>query len=236
MSSSYVDARLVQSCTDTLGSMPSLRMATWAHDKHSPPDYLYAHAVSAHSAAVQLYARSGQLLTADLLFTRNKLPNKECHLGCKDDENMQHIFVKCATYQAWWLEAWEQVIEKTMLKLETMKIEGPIWTILVAVVESLFIDDSLTWPLHLTMYSLDQIPDLDTLIPSGHGLNKITLLRLKAHISSDWHTLSIRLASRIFSDYQRRMANLNNIPFKDHFSRLSQPSQSLCTYISNCRQ
>ena len=99
-----------------------------------------------------------------------------------------------------------------------MKVEGPIQTILIAAAESLFIDNSLTWPLHLTMYYLGQIPDINTLIPPDHDMNKITLLRLKAHISSDWHTSSIRLAGCIFGDYQRRMANLNNIPLKNRFS------------------
>jgi len=66
------------------------------------------------------------------------------------------------------------------------------------------------------MFYLGQIPDLETLIPPDHGLNKITMMKLKTHLSSDWHMSSIRLAGRIFGDHQRRMASLNNIPLKTH--------------------
>jgi hypothetical protein len=43
------------------------RMGMSGFDETSPPTYPYLKAVSAHSAAVQLYARSGQLATVDLL-------------------------------------------------------------------------------------------------------------------------------------------------------------------------
>lgn len=42
-------------------------MVTWAHDDSFPPEYPYLKATAAHLAAVQLYARSGQLATADIL-------------------------------------------------------------------------------------------------------------------------------------------------------------------------
>ena len=112
----YIDALMARSCAKELGIAPTLRMSTWAHDKHPPPDYPYTRAFSAHSAAVQLYARSGQLATADLLFTRGKLPDQGCRLGCGEDESMRHIFVKCACYQQWRDEACEQVVDKTTLK------------------------------------------------------------------------------------------------------------------------
>jgi len=104
----------------------------WAHDKHPPPDFPYTQATSAHSA-VQLYARSGQ---ADLLFARNKLPGKECRLGCHEDGSMRHIFVKCAVYQQWRQNAHDQLVDKTTLKLETMKIEGPVKTNLISAAKS----------------------------------------------------------------------------------------------------
>lgn len=65
---SYIDALMTKQSAMELGIGHSLRMSTWAHDKHTPPDYPYTCATSAHSAAVQLYARSGQLATADILF------------------------------------------------------------------------------------------------------------------------------------------------------------------------
>jgi len=137
---------------------------------------------------------------------------------------------KCAVYQQWHQDAHDQLVDKTTLKLETMKIEGPVKTNLISAAKSLFADNHMIWPLHLTMYYLGQIPDLVTFIPPDHGINKITLMRLKTHISSDWHTSSIRLAGCIFGNYQRRMACINNIPLKNP---LSHP---LHTYISNRRQ
>ena len=107
--SAYTEARMAQCSANKLGTGPFLRMLTWAHDKHPPPDFPYTQATSAHSAAVQLYARSGQLPTADLLFARNKLPGKECRLGCHEDESMWHIFVKCAVYQQWRQDAHFQI-------------------------------------------------------------------------------------------------------------------------------
>lgn len=212
--SSYVDARLSRHSTDEIGTGHSLRMSTWAHDKHPPSDYPYTRAVSAHSAAVQLYARSGQLATADVLHTRGKLQDNSCRLGCADIETMRHLFVKCLVYKQWRDEAADQVTERTMLKLETMQIEGVMMDKLCNAAKSLFSDSPSVWPLHLTMYYLGQIPDLDVLIPPNRGLNSVTLMRLKTHLASDWHTSCIRLAGRIFGDFQKRMAVLNNIPLK----------------------
>ena len=47
---SYVDALMAQRCANELEIAPILRMLTWAHDKHSPPDFPYTRAFSAHSA------------------------------------------------------------------------------------------------------------------------------------------------------------------------------------------
>ena len=225
----YVDARMAQCCATQMGIGHSLRMSTWAHEKNLPPEFPYTRALSAYSAALQLYARSGQLPTADLLFARGKLPGKKCCLGCDEDESMRHIFVKCPIYQQWRHEAREQLIDKTTSKLESMKIDGSVKINLIHAAKHLFTDNPVIWPLHLTMYYLGQIPSLDTFIPVDNKLNKITLARLKSHISADWHTSSIRLAGRIFGDYQKRMAIIN-IPSRNTSTSI------LRTYTSNRRQ
>src|ERR1700678_4123301 len=69
----YVDLRLAQQTMTSLSHGHSQRMSTWAHDDTPPPEYPYLKAVLAHSAAVQLYARSGQLATADILKKHNQL-------------------------------------------------------------------------------------------------------------------------------------------------------------------
>ena len=210
----YIDALMTKRVANELGIGHGLRMSTWAHDNHSPPDYPYTRAISAYSAAIQLYARSGQLATADVLVKRGKLLDKGCRLGCHENESMRHLFVKCTTYQKWRDDARIRAVETTTLKLTTMHVEGIVKDTLISAAESLFSDDPLIWPLHLTMFYLGQIPDLNTLISPEHGLNKVTLMKLKTHLASDWHTSSIRLTGRIFGDYQKRMAILNNIPLK----------------------
>jgi len=200
-------------------------MSTWAHDNHTPPDYPYIRATSAHSAAVQLYARSSQLATADTLFRRGKLQDNGCRLGCNEVESMRHLFVKCTIYQHWRDEARKRVMENTTLKLTAMQIEGSFTDNLISAAEFLFSDHPTIWPLHLTMFYLGQIPDLNALIPPDHGLNRTTMLKLKPHLSSDWHMSSIRLAGRIFGDYQKRMASYNNIPLKTLSSRTIRSDQ-----------
>ena len=127
-------------------------------------------------------------------------------------------------FLGWIFRSW-QIPSKTSI---TMQIEGIVRDNLVTAAKSLFSDNPCIWPLHLTMYYLGQIPDLDVLIPHNHRLDSVTLMRLKTHLSSDWHTSSIRLAGRIFGDYQKRMAIFNNIPLKP----LSPSSR---TFISNSR-
>jgi len=83
----YVDLKIAHQTATSLGQDRSQRMSTWAHDDTPPPKYPYTKATSAHSAAVQLYARLGQLATADILRKRNKLENDECRLGCDATES-----------------------------------------------------------------------------------------------------------------------------------------------------
>jgi hypothetical protein len=228
--SHYVDARLALQSAILHGVGNRLRMSTWAHDKQPPPDYPYTRAISAHSAAVQLYARSGQLATADTLRKRGKTDNDSCRLGCDAIETDRHLFVHCSQYKQWRIEAAKDIIAKTELKLETMKIEGIVRDNLLHAAKFLFMDEPSVWPLHHTMFYLGQIPDLDGLFASGHNIKDITLKRIKTHISSDWHTAAIRLAGRIFGDYQKRMAFHNGVAprrTQDHI---------LHSYISNRRR
>ncbi|KIJ89618.1 hypothetical protein K443DRAFT_126728, partial [Laccaria amethystina LaAM-08-1] len=89
----FVDVSLARETSTKLRFGNKHRMATWAHDQSSPPDFPYLRSPSAHLAAVQLYARSGQLPTADILVERGKMSNNRCRLGCDDVEDMHHVFV-----------------------------------------------------------------------------------------------------------------------------------------------
>jgi hypothetical protein len=88
-----------------------------------------------------------------------------------------------------------QVVAITKLKLTTLNVDGAVKENLITAAKSLFTNSSIIWLLHLTLFYLGQIPNLNVIIPHNHCLNKITLMRLKAHIASDWHMSSVRLAS-----------------------------------------
>jgi hypothetical protein len=186
-------------------------MATWAHDQSSPPDFPYLRAPSAHSAAVQLYARSGQLPTADILVERGKMSNNRCRLGCDDVEDMHHVFVNCRIYESWREETRMSVMNWTKEKLDAVDIEEVVKDNLLNTAKSLFIDDPRVWPLQKTLFYLGQIPKIGPILSlNSVELGEVFRRRLKSHIVSEWHTSCIRLAGRIFGDFQKRMAILND--------------------------
>ncbi|KAJ7488676.1 hypothetical protein B0H11DRAFT_2012528 [Mycena galericulata] len=55
----FVDHFMASELAGKLALGHRLRMITWVHDTQPPPEYSYTRAVSAHSAVIQLYARSG---------------------------------------------------------------------------------------------------------------------------------------------------------------------------------
>ncbi|KDR77658.1 hypothetical protein GALMADRAFT_119768 [Galerina marginata CBS 339.88] len=207
----YVDSLLVRKTQASLQHECSQRMSTWAHDKTPPPDYPYLKATSAHSAAVQLYARSGQLATADILRRRNKIESDQCRLGCEATESARHLFVNCCHYQPWRKEAAKHLVDTTKLKAETIGCDETTKQNLISAAKSLLSDDPKIWPLHYSLYYLGQIPTIDQLI-TDPNMNHIHQRRLISHIAADWHLSSIRLAGRIFGDFQKRMAVRNECP------------------------
>ena len=206
----YVDLRLAHQTATYLGQR-NQRMLIWPHDDTPPPEYPYAKAVSAHSAAVQLYARSGQLATADILRKRNKLEDDKCRVGCDATESPRHLFVNCPKYQQWRDEVSQEVIAKTELKINTIGITGQTKENFIAAAKSLF-TDSMIWPLHFSLYYLGQLPNIDNLFHKDPDIGFIQKRRLTSNVAADWHTSSIRLAGRIFGDFQKRMAFLNDNP------------------------
>ncbi|KIJ89974.1 hypothetical protein K443DRAFT_117276 [Laccaria amethystina LaAM-08-1] len=104
---------------------------------------------------------------------------------------MHHIFVYCEVYEEWRVEAGASVVEWTKEKLNTLEVEEK------------------------TFFYLGQLPKIDPLINMG-GVEsgEIYRRRLKSHIINGWHLSCIRLAGRIFGDFQRRMAVLNDVKKK----------------------
>jgi hypothetical protein len=170
----------------------------------------YLKAISAHSAAVQLYARSGQLATADILKKRSQLDNEKCRLGCAATESPRHLFISCQKYQEWRDDSLREVLSKTELKIDTFEVVGEAKENIISAAKSLFIDSPI-WPLHFSLYYL----------PKNSNITFIQKRRLISHLSADWHTSSIRLAGRIFGDFQTRMAVLNDTFYYSHKTLLT---------------
>jgi len=184
-------------------------MYTPAYDVRPPPDHPYTRSYSAYSALVQLYARSGQLPTADVLFKRGKLKEPQCRLGCGAIEDQHHVFVKCGKYREWREKAAEELAKVTGRKLSEKDIGGPIILAFVQAAKSLFIDDPSVWPLQYSFFYLGHVPPLEHLLPNSSTGSTLTRSRLLYTIAADWHLASIRLAGRIWGDLQRTMATRN---------------------------
>ncbi|KAJ7166150.1 hypothetical protein C8R46DRAFT_900122 [Mycena filopes] len=202
---SFFDKTSARAASITAG-IAHQRMSLRLHDDKPPPEWSYTHAYSAYSAVVQLYARSGQLPTADLLHTRGKRDSPNCRLGCDDIEDMHHIFVTCSTYADWRSIAAAELVPRTRAKLANLDIEEVIATDLLAAAKSLFVDDERVWPLQYSVYFLGHIPSIEPLIPDAPHLNPLSRSRLAYSLAADWHTAAIRLAGRIWGDWQRRMS------------------------------
>ncbi|KAK0489969.1 hypothetical protein EDD18DRAFT_1055122, partial [Armillaria luteobubalina] len=96
---SFVNSSLIKAKVQELAIGRHHRMASWLYDQRPPPSFIYTHSVSAYSAAVQLYARSGQLAMANGLYQKRILAHEQCHLGCRAIESPHHIFVECPMFQ-----------------------------------------------------------------------------------------------------------------------------------------
>jgi len=94
----FVDHFTAKATADRLALMPKHQMSTWLYNLNLPPSWIYMKASSAYTALVQLYARSGQLVTAEGMCQKKALTCQMCHFGCPNTENPHHIFVVCGRY------------------------------------------------------------------------------------------------------------------------------------------
>ncbi|KAF7362208.1 hypothetical protein MVEN_00567000 [Mycena venus] len=201
----YVDKSAARSSSQRLADSHHQRMALHLYDSKAPPEYSYTHAYSAYSAVVQLYARSGQLPTAQVLHARGKLATPRCRMGCAADEDMHHVFVQCPRYAEWRTKATDALLQRADAKLDEKNIEEVDRVHLLAAVKLLFSDNNF-WPLHYSTYYLGHIPRFDHLMPTHRDEDSVSHSRLAHHFASEWHTACIRLAGRIWGDWQREMS------------------------------
>ncbi|KAJ7819719.1 hypothetical protein B0H14DRAFT_2372375, partial [Mycena olivaceomarginata] len=202
----FVDFFLAKEAASKLAHGNRLRMLTGVHDNLPPPEYLYMRALSAHSAVIQLYARSGQLPTAETLESRSRLESCLCRWGCNAVESMHHIFVGRAQFDEWHRDAGAEVLLHTERKLEEAEMREEDRQPILNAAKSLFIDDPAVWPLKISQYYLGQTPSIQNLITYRTLPDTIKRRKLASHLSADWHTSTIRLAGRIFGSVQRTMA------------------------------
>jgi hypothetical protein len=104
------------------------------------------------------------------------------------------------------------VVLKTKLKADTIGMDKQTKGTLTKTAESLFNDDPMLWLLYSSFYYLGQIPPLSKWIQNTSNLTEIQKQHVISNISADWHIASIQLAGRIFEDFQKRMAALNQYP------------------------
>ncbi|KAJ7110532.1 hypothetical protein C8R44DRAFT_883670 [Mycena epipterygia] len=206
----FVNKVQIDASSKHIGAGHQQRMAITLYDPKSPPDYPYTRAYSAYSAIVQLYPRSGQLPTADILHSRNKLESPRCRYGCDAIEDQHHLFVHCERYAVWRTKATTDVYSRTNNKLAEKGIEEADRVGLLLTAKSLFIDNESIWPLHYSTYYLGHIPTFDHLMPRTPASDKLAQICLAHHLAADWHTAYIRLAGRIWGDFQREMAKNTN--------------------------
>jgi hypothetical protein len=202
----FVDFFLAKEAASKLAHGNRMCMLTGVHANLPPPEYPYTRALSAHSAVIQLYARSGQLPTAETLESRSRLESCLCRWGCNAVEGMHHIFVDCVQFEEWCCTTREEVSLRTEQKLEEAEIREEYRQPILNAAKSLFADDPVVWPLKITQYYLGQTPSIQNHITYEMLPNTIKRRKLTSHLSADRHTSAIRLAGRIFGSVQRTMA------------------------------
>jgi hypothetical protein len=199
----FVDHFCAKSTADTLALLPKHRMTTWLYDPNAPPPWLYLKASSAYTALVQLYARSGQLPTADGMFNKKASISSLCRFGCPHTETPHHIFVVCPRFSELRnneLSSLEVLIKR---RLDDADIDTPHQTPIIQLAKSIFSDSNSIWPLHSTAFFLGQIPKVEPLLSPLSITNSVKRSRLIHNIATDLHLSSVRLTSRIFGDLQK---------------------------------
>ena len=203
----FIDHFSSKMTADRLGLLPKHRMSTWLYDSTPPPPWPYTKASSAYTALTQLYARSGQLPTADGLLQKKTSLSSLCRFGCPDTENPHHIFAMCDHFSE--LRSNELIVITSSVKrrLDEASVAPIHQTSILDVAKFLFSDSKTIWPLHSTMFYLGQIPKIEPLLPPLSIDNSVNRSRLIHNIANDLHLSAVRLTSRIFGKLQKEITN-----------------------------
>jgi hypothetical protein len=207
----FVDHFVIQASSLEILKKHRYRMAKWLYNPRPPPTYPYIKATAAYSAAVQWYARSGQLPTAAGMKEKGQGRDTRCRMGCDAIEDTHHVFVACKSFDKLRADACREMVDKTRRKIEAIGLEAAQFISLLKTAESLFSDCPVTWPLHYSFYYVGHIPKLDAHVNPNIFENRLKRERFIHNISGDWHMSAIRLASRIWGKIQKEMAKRRDI-------------------------
>jgi hypothetical protein len=127
-------------------------------------------------------------------------------MGCDAIEDAHHIFVHCRRYDAWRKATADELHKRAKAKLIEKGFEEVDCIDFLTEAKLLFTDACSLWPLHYSAYYLGHVPNFDHLLPPRNDLSKLAFTRLTYHFSADWHTTSIRLAGRIWGNWQKETA------------------------------
>ena len=211
----FVDHFLAKATADTLALLPKHRMSTWLYDLNTPPLWIYTKASSAYTALVQLYARSGQLPTADGMFQKKATISRICRFGCPDSETPHHVFVVCGRFSEYRSKELASLTISIKRRLDDAGIATPCQSAILHLAKSIFTDSETVWPLHSTAFFLGQIPKIEPLLSPLSITNSVNRSRLIHNLATDLHLSSVRLASRIFGDLQREISKRHTALYGD---------------------
>ena len=202
----FIDHFLAKASADSLALLPNHRMATWLYDTNSPPPWVYMKAPSAYTALVQIYARSGQLPTADGMYKKNSTASSICRFSCPDTETPHHIFVVCDRFSHLRQNELTSLTSSLTNRMIDANVDTADQTQLLFLANSLFSDSDIFWPLYSSAFFLGQIPKIEPHLPPLSVIGFVHRSRLIQNIASDLHLSSVRLTSRIFGDLQKVMS------------------------------
>lgn len=207
--STFADYHLALATANDPSFLPTSVLAPAFYDSHVPPEHPYVRASSAYSAVVQLYVRSSQLDTAAKRAKRFGDVTLMCRHGCSAIETWHHIFLDCPVFTDLRETAAFQLVTETCKVLEGIDVPDSTLQYVRDSANTIFRDSSVFWPQHESRYYMGLIPPIEDIITIPTCVPGVTRVRVVTRIAQTWHSMSIRLAGRIWGNHKRRVAPYN---------------------------
>ena len=154
---------------------------------------------------MRLYLRSGQPDTS--LSLSRCLSNGTqpcCRFGCHAIEDSHHIFIQRPRFDASRENATSSVIPSSTTLLDASTLDPAHLQTILEQARGLFYD-SETWPARRSLYYIGVLPALPTAESS-------TNRTLHTRLANDWQTVSIGLATRIWSESRKHSREQHSTP------------------------